>query len=94
MHDSNELSKGLKQTFRKPFTLPLSFPQRIAKAKVNLQIGKFLEFLKKLYISILFIDALSQMPCYAKFLMEILTNTRKVKKHEIVALTKKHSFTI
>jgi len=33
VHDSNEVSK---LTSPKPFTLPLSFPQRIAKAKLDL----------------------------------------------------------
>ena len=33
-----------------------------------------------------FLDALSQMPLYAKFLKEILSKNRKVDEHEAVAL--------
>jgi len=39
----------------------------MAKAKLDLQFGKFLEVLKKPYINIPFTNALSQMPSYAKF---------------------------
>jgi len=46
----------------------------MAKAKLDLQFEKFLEVLKKLYINIPFIEALSQMPSYAKLLKEILSN--------------------
>jgi len=40
----------------------------MAKAKLNLQFGKFLEVLNKLYINIPFTNALHQMLSYAKFL--------------------------
>jgi len=40
----------------------------MAKAKLDLQFGKFLDVLKKLHFNIPFTDALSQMPSYAKFL--------------------------
>jgi len=63
----------------------------MAKVKLNLQFRKFLEVLKKLYINIPFTDALSQMPSYAKFLKEILSNKRKLEAHEIVALTEECS---
>ncbi|KAJ8753483.1 hypothetical protein K2173_019882 [Erythroxylum novogranatense] len=58
----------------------------MAKAKLDAQFGKFLEVLKKLYINIPFTDALSQMPFYAKFLKEILSNKRKLEEHETVGL--------
>jgi len=51
----------------------------MAKAKLDLQFGKFSEVLKKLYINIPFTDTLSQMPSYTKFLKEILSNKRKLK---------------
>jgi len=66
----------------------------MAEAKLDLQFGKFLEFLKKLYISIPFTDVLSQMLSYAKFLKEILSNKRKLEEHETMALTKECSAAI
>ena len=35
---------------------------------------------------ILFIDSLSQIPLYAKFLKDILSKKRKVDEHEIIIL--------
>ena len=75
----------------KPYTPPLPFPQRMAKAKLNLQFGKFLKVCKKLCINIPFTEALTQMPSYTKFLNEILSNKRKLEEHETVALTKEWS---
>jgi len=64
------------------------------KAKLDLQFGKFLEVLNKLYINTPFTKALSQMPSYAKFLKEILSNKRKPEEHETVALTEECSAAI
>ena len=50
---------------------PLPFPQRFAKAKLDSQFGKFLNMLKKLHVNVPFLDALSLIPLYAKFLKEI-----------------------
>ena len=47
--------------------------------------------LKKLHVNVPFLDALSQMPLYAKFLKEILSKKRKVDEHEIVALGEERS---
>jgi len=51
----------------------------MAKAKLEQQFGKFREVLKKVHINISFTNALSQMPSYAKFLKEILSNKRKLE---------------
>ena len=66
----------------------------MAKAKLDLQFGKFLEVLKKLYINIPFTETLSQMPSYAKFFKEILSNKIKLEEHETVALTEECSAAI
>ena len=57
-HNSKEPIKDTNVTSPKPYNPPLPFPQRMAKAKLDLQFGKFLEVLKKLYINIPFIEAL------------------------------------
>ncbi|KAJ9129832.1 hypothetical protein P3X46_035238 [Hevea brasiliensis] len=66
---------------------PLPFPQRFQKAKLDKQFGKFLEVLKSLHVTIPFTDALAQMPSYAKFLKDILSNKKKLEEFETVALT-------
>jgi len=65
--DANVVPTNSKETFPKPYAPPLPFPQRMAKAKLNLQFRKFLEVLKKLYINIPFADALSQCPLMQNF---------------------------
>jgi len=87
VHKSKEPPKDSNVTSPKPYNLPLPFPQRMAKAKLDLQFGKFLEVLKKLCINIPFTKALAQMPSYAKFLKELSFNKRKLEEHETVALT-------
>jgi len=87
MHKPDEVSKDPKTISPKPYIPPLPFLQRMAKAKLNIQFGKFLDVLRKLYIDMPFIEALTQMPSYAKFMKEILSNKRKLEEHETVALT-------
>ena len=87
VHKRDVVPKGPKIISPKPCTPPLPFPQRMAKVKLDMQFRKFLEVLKKLYINIPFIEALTQMPSYAKFLKEILSNKRMLEEHKTVALT-------
>ena len=42
-----------------PYVPPVPYPQRLAKAKLDKQFGKFLEVFKNLHINIPFIDALA-----------------------------------
>ncbi|XP_020262292.1 uncharacterized protein LOC109838247 [Asparagus officinalis] len=86
-----EEEKVKKYVAPAPYKPPLPFPQRLAKAKLEKQFGKFLEILKKLHINIPFTEAISQMPSYAKFLKEILSNKRKLEEYETVALTEECS---
>ena len=50
--------------------------------------------LKKLHVKSPFIDALFQMPMYAKFLREIPSNKRTLDEHETVALGKECSVVV
>ncbi|XP_073153803.1 uncharacterized protein [Henckelia pumila] len=67
--------------------IPPPFPAALKKAKLDSQFAKFLEVFKKLNINIPFADALMQMPSYAKFLKEILSNKRKLEEHAMISLT-------
>jgi len=62
VHKSDEVHKDSKITPPKPYTPPLPSPQRMGKARLDLQFEKFLQVLKKLYINIPFTEALTQMP--------------------------------
>jgi len=46
----------------------------------------FPDVLEKLHVNVPFINALSQMSMFAKFLKEILSKKRKIDEHEIFAL--------
>ncbi|XP_022869597.1 uncharacterized protein K02A2.6-like [Olea europaea var. sylvestris] len=75
----------------KAYVPPISFPQRLQKKKLDKQFAKFAEIFKKLHINISFADAVAQMPSYAKFLKEILSNKRKLEEHETVCLNEECS---
>lgn len=55
---------------------------------------KFMEFLKKIHLKVPFTETLTQILSYAKFLKEIISNKRKLKDHETVAVTLDSSFVI
>ena len=70
----------------KSYKIPLPFPKRLLKANLDKQFAKFLEVFKKLHINIPLLDAISQMPSYAKFLKDIIANKRKLEEFEMVKL--------
>ena len=67
------------------------FPARLKQQQLDQQFSKFFKVFKKLHINIPFIDALRQMPSYAKFLKEILGNNRKLDDYETVRLNEECS---
>ncbi|KAJ9128501.1 hypothetical protein P3X46_034948 [Hevea brasiliensis] len=91
-NEKEEESKSEQDEGEKPYipletykpTLP--YPQRFIKHKLDKQFGKILEVLKKLYINVPFTEALSQMPSYAKFLKEILTNKKRLEDYDTINL--------
>ncbi|XP_050884536.1 uncharacterized protein LOC127087652 [Lathyrus oleraceus] len=69
-----------------PYEPPTPYPQRLAKSKIEGQLRKFVELLKQLNITIPFTEAITQMPSYAKFLKEILSNNKKLEDDETMTL--------
>ncbi|XP_070040979.1 uncharacterized protein [Nicotiana tomentosiformis] len=65
-------------------TLP--FPQNLHREKLDKQFGRFLNVLKQVHVDLPFIELLSQIPSYAKFLKEILTKKRKIEETSVVKL--------
>ena len=83
-----EKSCELKQKEKvQAYTLAVSFPQRLQKARREEQFSKFLEIFKKIEINIPFVEAINQMPNYAKFLKEILSKEKKIVEEGIVNFT-------
>ncbi|GJS99597.1 DNA-directed DNA polymerase [Tanacetum coccineum] len=69
-------------------TPSIPFPRKLRKEKEEAQQRKFLENLKKLHINLPFIEALAQMPKYAKFLKGLLTNKAMNEMCLVVLLNK------
>ncbi|KAJ9544806.1 hypothetical protein OSB04_024513 [Centaurea solstitialis] len=69
----------------------IPYPQRLRNQKEEIQFKKFLDVFKQLHINIPLVEAIEQMPSYAKFLKDILNKKRKLAEYETVALTKECS---
>ncbi|XP_024022414.1 uncharacterized protein LOC112091909 [Morus notabilis] len=72
-------------------TPPLPFPQRFQKKALDEQFEKFLNIFKRIHINIPFVDALKQMPNYAKFMKEVMSKKRKLEDSETGKLTEECS---
>ncbi|GKB71287.1 reverse transcriptase domain-containing protein [Tanacetum coccineum] len=73
-------SEPVVQPSNKEQTPPVPFPRRLRKEKEEAQQKKFLENMKQLHINLPFIEALAQMPKYAKFLKCLLTNKARLEE--------------
>ncbi|GKA57368.1 DNA-directed DNA polymerase [Tanacetum coccineum] len=70
-------------------TPSIPFPHRLRKEKEEAQQRKFLENLKQLHINLLFIEALAEMPKYAKFLKSLLTDKARLEEACIVKMNER-----
>ncbi|GKA52254.1 ribonuclease H-like domain-containing protein, partial [Tanacetum coccineum] len=73
-------SEPVIQPSNKVQTPPVPFPRRARKEKEEAQQKKFLENLKQIHINLPLIEALAQMPKYAKFLKGLLTNKARLEE--------------
>ncbi|XP_047943052.1 uncharacterized protein LOC125189868 [Salvia hispanica] len=71
----------------KPMEVKLPFPQMIQKKKKDEQFSRFLDIFRKVQINIPLVEALQQMPSYAKFLKDVVSQKRKWGHYETVNLT-------
>ena len=63
-----EKGKLQKKEEVRVYVSPVPFPQRLHKSKIDDQFFKFLNMFKKIEVNIPFVEALTQMPHYAKFM--------------------------
>ncbi|XP_070056809.1 uncharacterized protein [Nicotiana tomentosiformis] len=82
-----ETSRRKKSNEESKHMHALPFPQKLYKEKLDKQFERFLDMLRQVNINLSFTEVLSQMPAYAKFLKEILTNKRKIEETLVVKLT-------
>ncbi|XP_021721943.1 uncharacterized protein LOC110689463 [Chenopodium quinoa] len=64
---------------------PVPFPGWLAERKLNDKFARFLSVMKNLHINLPFIEVVTQMPSYSKFLKDILTKKRKLND-ELITL--------
>ncbi|XP_031099691.1 uncharacterized protein LOC116003890 [Ipomoea triloba] len=89
--DESALSKKHERKNKKvddsviPYNL-LPYPQRLWKSKESYRESKFHKMLDKLEISMPFVEAITQIPSYKKFLKNILGNKKKPEKSAVVDL--------
>ncbi|KAH9659131.1 hypothetical protein KPL70_023750 [Citrus sinensis] len=67
-----------------PIVIPPPFPSRFAKSKKEEQEKDILETFRKVEVNIPLLDAIKQIPRYAKFLKELCTSKRKLRGDERV----------
>ena len=62
---------------------PPPLPQRLKKKAENKKFSKFMAIMKQLTVNVPLMEALEQMPNYAKFMKELLTKKRKVRSEPV-----------
>ncbi|KAI5323844.1 hypothetical protein L3X38_032917 [Prunus dulcis] len=67
------------------------FPSRLSKSKKDQGLDEIMETFKKVQINIPLLNAITQIPKYAKILKDLCTNKRRFKEHEQVALSEEVS---
>ncbi|CAJ2636922.1 unnamed protein product [Trifolium pratense] len=96
-NDSNlkkNKSKILKDGEKAQVVLPhekLPYPHKKKSKRKDIDFKKFMEMFNSLQVTTPFMEALEQMPMYAKFMKELLTKKRKPKEDETVLLTEECS---
>ncbi|XP_076916618.1 uncharacterized protein LOC143576407 [Bidens hawaiensis] len=68
-----------------------SLSSRLKQEKIEAQYGKFLELFKQFHINLPFIEAISQMQKYEKFLKQVLSHKRKLEELSHVILSEECS---
>nr|KYP40384.1 hypothetical protein KK1_038276 [Cajanus cajan] len=82
----SQLAREVKMKSKVSSTKDVPYPQAPSKKDKEKQFARFMELLKKLQINIPFLEALEQMPTYAKFMKDLLTKKKKFIEQEIIEL--------
>ncbi|KAH9696895.1 hypothetical protein KPL71_023376 [Citrus sinensis] len=90
-HNMAKEKQSTQPAVAQQFRHPPPFPQRFQKQQQDKQFSKILGVLTQLHNNISFVEALEQIPNYAKFFKDILTKKIKLGEFEIVVLTQECS---
>ncbi|XP_068305092.1 uncharacterized protein [Pyrus communis] len=82
--DSDKVSKEVQNLFNS--CVPIPFPRRFMKSKKEQTNKEILDTFRKVQVNLPLLNAIKQVPKYAKFLKELCTNNRRFNDQETVAL--------
>ncbi|XP_070672096.1 uncharacterized protein [Malus domestica] len=87
--DYDKVSKEVQNSFNSCVSVP--FPYRFMKSKKEQTDKEILDTFQKVQVNLPLLDAIKQVPKYAKFLKELCTNKRRFNDQETVALSEEVS---
>ncbi|XP_074299097.1 uncharacterized protein LOC141630126 [Silene latifolia] len=73
------------------YVAPVPFPQRLARPRLEKKYEKFVDILKGINVTIPFLDMITEIPSYGKFLKELVTLKRKNGEVQTINLSKEYS---
>ncbi|XP_074266283.1 uncharacterized protein LOC141588756 [Silene latifolia] len=73
------------------YVAPVPFPQRLARPRIEKKYEKFVEILKGMNVTIPFLDMITKIPSYDKFLKELVTLKKKNGEVQTINLSKECS---
>ncbi|XP_042396614.1 uncharacterized protein LOC121986737 [Zingiber officinale] len=86
--DREEGTKKIREACQTiPQNQMISFPQKLITSQKDEEFHRFLKKVKEICVEVPLLDALHQMPKFAKFLKGILSNRRQKGDFETIALT-------
>ncbi|CAN6571013.1 unnamed protein product [Malus baccata var. baccata] len=88
-NNSNSVRKEIQNSFNS--CVPIPFPRRFMKSKKEQTDKEILDTFRKVQVNLPLLDAIKQVPKYAKFLKELCTNKRRFNDQETVALSEEAS---
>ena len=74
---STSKSNNKDKTNEQPYKPIVPFPNKLANQKTNAQMEKIREMFNQVQINVPLLDAIQQVPSYAKFLKDMCTKKRK-----------------
>ncbi|KAK8694721.1 hypothetical protein V6N13_072267 [Hibiscus sabdariffa] len=91
-HNTNKGESSVESSHSQPkesedIRPPPPLPQRLKKLKQDYQFKKFFDILKQVHINLPLVEALQQMPNYAKFLKDMVTRKKRIEEFETAAAT-------
>ncbi|KAM2485714.1 hypothetical protein ACFX1W_037866 [Malus domestica] len=84
---SQDRSKDTTKTAERVYEPPMPYPERLKPKAKDQQLKDFMKTLSKVQINLPLIDAIKNIPSYAKFLKDVCTKKKKLVDFEKVILT-------